>query len=163
MVRYEIIITPYIKLWLSAMISPTSIGVSIAFSIAEQLLASPAYTLFVTHYPQLTSLSTMYTNVKNIHMRTSIDVTVALPTPFHTSNNGDKQSIAISNKQVVLQQQPLQQIKFLYQVTGGPCNMKSGYANTLKLQIPSNLWLKTSMYLFFQIRDNDGGNDRISN
>jgi DNA mismatch repair ATPase MutS len=49
-------------------------GVSIAFAIAEQLLASSAYTLYVTHYPQLTSLSTMYTNVKNVHLRTSIDV-----------------------------------------------------------------------------------------
>lgn len=71
----------------------------------------------------------MYTNVKNVHMRTSIDITVALPTPFHASHTGDNnRSVAIDNKGVVLQQQPLQQIKFLYQVTGGPCNMKSGYA-----------------------------------
>ena len=48
-------------------------GLSIAFAIAEQLQCSPATTLFVTHYPQITSLAAMYPNVKNVHMRTSLD------------------------------------------------------------------------------------------
>jgi len=47
---------------------------SIAFAIAEQLQASAASTMFVTHYPQITSLAAMYPNVKNVHMRTSLDI-----------------------------------------------------------------------------------------
>lgn len=103
------------------------LGVSIAFSIAEQLLASAAYTLFVTHYPQLTSLSTMYTNVKNVHLRTSIDISVPLPIPFHAPNTGNNSLPPAEKRHPAVPQQFTQQIKFLYQVTGGPCNMKSGY------------------------------------
>jgi DNA mismatch repair ATPase MutS len=100
-------------------------GVSIAFSVAEQLLASSAYTLFVTHYPQLTSLSAMYSNVKNVHLRTSIDISPPLIVPFHgvESTSGGIPNAASAN---LRDQQPNQRMKFLYQVTGGPCDMKSG-------------------------------------
>ena len=111
------------------------VGVSIAFSIAEQLLASSAYTLFVTHYPQLTSLSTMYSNVKNVHLRTSLDMSTTLPLPLphhgkntnanisntNTNNSNLRNSTAVSRVP-----QSDQKLKFLYQVTGGPCDMKSG-------------------------------------
>lgn len=104
---------------------PNTLGVSIAFSVAEQLLASSAYTLFVTHYPQLTSLSTMYSNVKNVHLRTSIDISPQLSVPFHGvgSSSGQIPNAAPVNPS---DQQPNQRMKFLYQVTGGPCDMKSG-------------------------------------
>jgi DNA mismatch repair protein MSH4 len=46
-------------------------GTSLAFSIAESLLASSSFTLFVTHYTQLTVLSKMYSNVTNIHLKTT--------------------------------------------------------------------------------------------
>ena len=98
-------------------------GVSIAFSVAEQLLSTPAYTLFVTHYPQLTSLSSMYTNVKNVHLRTSIDVPLPLPPPFYGQTSSSSRSTSITHRPARIQDQ---QIKFLYEVTGGPCDMKSG-------------------------------------
>lgn len=98
-------------------------GVSIAFSVAEQLLTSSAYTLFVTHYPQLTSLSTMYSNVKNVHLRTSIDISQPLSLPFHgAESSSGRIPVTVSARD----QQPNQRMKFLYQVTGGPCDMKSG-------------------------------------
>lgn len=66
-------------------------GLSIAFAIAEELQASAARTMFVTHYPQITSLAAMYPNVKNVHMRTSLDTSSAAgagdgPT---VANNGE--------------------------------------------------------------------------
>ena len=102
-------------------------GVSIAFAIAEQLLASSAYTLFVTHYPQLTSLSTMYSNVKNVHLRTSLDMSTSLPLPLpHHGKNSNSSNLRNSTTSNNVPQ-PNQKLKFLYQVTGGPCDMKSGW------------------------------------
>ena len=88
-------------------------------------MASSAYTLFVTHYPQLTSLSTMYSNVKNVHLRTSIDISPPLNVPFHgiESSSGRVADATPANHK---DHQPNQRMKFLYQVTGGPCDMKSG-------------------------------------
>jgi DNA mismatch repair ATPase MutS len=77
-------------------------GVSIAFAVAESLLFTPAYTLFVTHYTQLTSLSSMYSNAKNVHFKTSIDV---------SSSNCSGSLI------------------YMYQLDAGPCDMISGYGN----------------------------------
>jgi len=85
-------------------------GVSIAFSIAETLLESEAITLFVTHYPQITYLANLYPNVKNVHLKTSID----LASP-QSNVNGRLISTATDG------------IKYLHQVGSGPCDMKSGY------------------------------------
>lgn len=49
------------------------LGVALAFAIAERIIQSEAYTLFVTHYPQLTLLPELYSNAKNIHLKTSIE------------------------------------------------------------------------------------------
>lgn len=52
-------------------------GMVIAFAIAEKLIESLSYTAFVTHYPQLAMLGTMYSNVRNLHLDTALDVTGA--------------------------------------------------------------------------------------
>lgn len=41
-------------------------GMAVAWAVAERLLASSAYTLFVTHYAQLPDLADLYPNVKNM-------------------------------------------------------------------------------------------------
>jgi hypothetical protein len=46
-------------------------GVSLAFAAVEWLASQSAFTLFVTHYPQLSLLPQMYPNVRCIHMRTA--------------------------------------------------------------------------------------------
>ena len=47
---------------------------SLAFAIAEHLLFSRAYCLFVTHFVQITSLSDMYPTAHNVHLKTSLGV-----------------------------------------------------------------------------------------
>lgn len=46
-------------------------GVSLAFAAAEWLLARPAFSLFVTHFPQLSILPKMYPGARCMHMRTA--------------------------------------------------------------------------------------------
>lgn len=41
-------------------------GLAIAWAVAEKLLSSSAYTLFVTHYVQIPGLADLYPNVKNM-------------------------------------------------------------------------------------------------
>jgi hypothetical protein len=82
-------------------------GLSIAMAVAEALLASKAYTLFVTHYLQLTSMADAYPNTKNIHMKTAIDIETA-------ANDMNQQ-----------QHQP--RMRYLHVLEAGPCDMKSGY------------------------------------
>jgi DNA mismatch repair protein MSH4 len=84
----------------------TILGLSLAFAIAEHLLDTPAMTLFVTHYPQITSLAQMYPNVKNVHMKTSIEISA--DAQGHTSSAPAG-------------------MKYLHEVSTGPCDMKSGY------------------------------------
>lgn len=69
-------------------------------------------TLFVTHYPQITTLASMYPNVKNVHLRTSIDAN-SLPSPSAAP------SVSLSPIHTPL--------KYLHEVGAGPCDMKSGY------------------------------------
>lgn len=84
---------------------PVSVlGMSIAFAIAESLLDSNAITLFVTHYPQITYLAHLYQNAKNVHLKTSIDLSL-----------GGDSAIAADS------------IKYLHLVGSGPCDMRSGY------------------------------------
>eukprot|EP00904_Undaria_pinnatifida_P001084 jgi/Undpi1/10977/HiC_scaffold_30.g13278.m1 len=46
-------------------------GMAVAWAVAEYLLSSSAYTLFVTHYAQIPGLADLYPNVKNIHLQTA--------------------------------------------------------------------------------------------
>ncbi|CAB1104368.1 unnamed protein product [Ectocarpus sp. CCAP 1310/34] len=47
-------------------------GLAVAWAVAEQLLSSSAYTLFVTHYSQMPGLADLYPNVENIHLQTAL-------------------------------------------------------------------------------------------
>ena len=80
---------------------------SIAFAIAEALLNTQAFTLFVTHYPQITSLPSMYPNVKNVHLKTSIDTRGVGQTAAAVGAEGG--------------------IVYLHEIGSGPCDMRSGY------------------------------------
>ena len=93
------------------------LGLSIAFAIAEHLLDTAAMTLFVTHYPQITSLAQMYPNVKNVHLKTSLDLTTPV---LHSPSNSN----AAASRDRGSDQQGM---KYLHEVVSGPCDMKSGY------------------------------------
>lgn len=83
------------------------VGLSLAFAIAEHLLSSKACTLFVTHYPQITSLAAMYDNAKNVHLKTAIDSTGGSSASIHGGSGAS--------------------IKYLREVSAGPCDLRSGY------------------------------------
>jgi DNA mismatch repair ATPase MutS len=46
-------------------------GLSLAFATAEWLAMRPAFTLFVTHFPQLFVLPSMYPGTRSVHMQTT--------------------------------------------------------------------------------------------
>ena len=45
-------------------------GMSIAIAVAESLLQSTAFSIYVSHYPQITALASFYPTLKNVHLRT---------------------------------------------------------------------------------------------
>jgi DNA mismatch repair protein MSH4 len=47
-------------------------GVAIAWSVAESLLSKKALAFFVTHYPQICGMSSVYPNVQNQHMKATV-------------------------------------------------------------------------------------------
>jgi hypothetical protein len=47
-------------------------GVAIAWSMSEYLLKKRSMTFFVTHYPQLSSLASIYPSVQNIHLGATV-------------------------------------------------------------------------------------------
>lgn len=47
-------------------------GVAIAWAVSEQLLKSNALTFFVTHYPQVTLMSSVYPSVQNFHLEAAV-------------------------------------------------------------------------------------------
>jgi MutS domain V len=47
-------------------------GVAIAWATAEHLLKKRAMTFFVTHYPQISCLASIYPSVQNIHLEASV-------------------------------------------------------------------------------------------
>lgn len=49
-------------------------GVAIAWATAEHLLKKRAMTFFVTHYPQLSCLASIYPSVQNIHLEASVSL-----------------------------------------------------------------------------------------
>lgn len=83
---------------------------SIAFSIAESLLQSEALTLFVTHYPLVTTLPNLYPNVKNFHLKTS----------FTTAGAGGG-GAALANPDEA------DGMVYLHTVSAGACDLKTGY------------------------------------
>lgn len=50
-------------------------GMAIAVAVAEALLYSQAFTLYVTHYSQITMLSGLYPTLKNVHLKTTLSET----------------------------------------------------------------------------------------
>ena len=84
------------------------LGVSLAFAIAESLLQSGAFTLFVTHYPLVTSLPNLYPNVKNFHLKTSFTAgATAAPAPQSTQSATD--------------------MVYLHSIAAGPSDLQLGY------------------------------------
>lgn len=71
-----------------------------AFSICEHLALSGSMTLFVTHYPQLTQMSAMYNNIKNVHFKIQCNT---------NANANDEEPV------------------LLHSLTEGTCDMMSGY------------------------------------
>lgn len=72
-------------------------GVAVAWSVSEFLLVKKALTFFVTHYPQLTRLADVYSNVQNQHLGTVI--------------NGSSND----------------EIQFTHKVLPGPCSVSADY------------------------------------
>jgi DNA mismatch repair protein MSH4 len=72
-------------------------GVAIAWAVSEFLLSKRAMTFFVTHYPQLSKLSDVYSGVQNQHMGASI-------------TNAESGEVCYSHK-----------------ILPGPCKMSSDY------------------------------------
>lgn len=64
-------------------------GVAVAWAVSEYLLSKRAITFFVTHYPQLSKLASVYPNVQNQHLVSNIT-----PSP----NNQDGSSINYTHK-----------------------------------------------------------------
>lgn len=60
-------------------------GIAIAFAVSEKLISIGAFTLFVTHFPQLTMLEDMYPSVCNLHLATDIEDKLRF---LHTVSNG---------------------------------------------------------------------------
>jgi DNA mismatch repair ATPase MutS len=73
-------------------------GVSIAWAVSEKLLAKRAMTFFVTHYPQLCQLATVYPCVQNQHLEAFVS--------RETNNAG---------------------ISYTHKIAPGPCNVTSEY------------------------------------
>jgi DNA mismatch repair ATPase MutS len=59
-------------------------GLGIALSVAEYLATTPAFTLFVTHYPQLQLLEKMYPGVRNVYLEAQIDIGSPSAGSLHT-------------------------------------------------------------------------------
>jgi DNA mismatch repair ATPase MutS len=63
-------------------------GVAVAWAVSEFLLTKRAMTFFVTHYPQISKLASVYPNVQNQHLGSCIS----------TSRNEDGSSISYTHK-----------------------------------------------------------------
>jgi DNA mismatch repair protein MSH4 len=95
-------------------------GLAIAWAVAEKLAQSPALTLFVTHYPQLAQLATMYSNVHNIHL-------VAV---FNVAGQGQGQEQGQGQGQGAFSD-----VHMLHKVADGPSDLVSGYGIELAAQV----------------------------
>lgn len=94
---------------------------SLAYAIAEELLNRKAMSMFVTHFPQITNLSSMYPNVQNIHLKTTInfreisDSQIARNRVIVGDHREDSNGVKSAS------------IKFLHKINSGPCDMKTEY------------------------------------
>lgn len=79
-----------------------------------------AFTLFVTHFPQLTEIPKLYSLARNVHMKTVIcfeeDTSPAVPS---------------SGQQSARSSQSLVSVDFMREVTPGPCEFQNGYGITM--------------------------------
>lgn len=120
-------------------------GLSLAYAIAEHLIDSSAYTLFVTHYSQITSLADMYPSVSNVHLKVALDYEANVG---HNSSTSTLYSNGIMNNHHGIDgidvpsllsppppppllsshpSRPREFIKFTHQVGTGPSELKDGY------------------------------------
>jgi DNA mismatch repair ATPase MutS len=88
------------------------IGLSIAIAISEKLLELQSIVLFVTHYQQITFLPNLYVDMKNYHLKTSIQFITNTHNAPHQENGRDDAKIKIS---------------YLHQLDSGPCDLQNGY------------------------------------
>lgn len=98
-------------------------GISIAIAIAEHLLSTSSFILFVTHYYQITHLADSYFNAKNIHFDTSVIL------PSDLLENEDSRS-------------PMKyDLQHYYRILDGPCDFSCGYGIILAetLRIPQSV------------------------
>jgi DNA mismatch repair protein MSH4 len=87
-------------------------GLSIAFAVAEHLIDSSSFCLFVTHYSQICALSKMYPNASNIHLKVALDL--------ESPANCIKSVIDSDDKGHQL-------LRFTHQVASGSSEIKNGY------------------------------------
>ena len=93
-------------------------GIALAIAIAEYLLTfSPTtYTLFVTHFTQVSSLAELYCNARNMHFKTVI----------HSGHSGQSgTNIPYSNHNHI------PSIKYSHQICEGVCSINNGYGLVL--------------------------------
>ncbi|KAL9651788.1 hypothetical protein ABK040_014433 [Willaertia magna] len=94
-------------------------GSSIAWSVTEYLASLRAYTLFATHYTELSELDTIYPNIRNMHLKVSTTQDGELNYLYHIetgSCNQDRYGIklakmlGISNDIIIESEKLLQQL-----------------------------------------------------
>lgn len=78
-------------------------GVSLAYAVTEYIANFDALALFVTHYPQITTLSSYYSCIQNIHLKTTINV--------NQESNTDKKV----------------ELNYLHEICEGASEMRNGY------------------------------------
>lgn len=103
-------------------------GVSIAIAISEALIASQAFVLFVTHFPQLTELPNMYPYARNLHLKTNL--LLLNSDTASEANHNPQHSHAITNQRSNYRDSggaPRVGIEFLHQVDPGASDMNNGY------------------------------------
>jgi DNA mismatch repair ATPase MutS len=88
------------------------VGLSIAIAISEKLLELQSIVLFVTHYQQITLMPSLYADMKNYHLKTSIQFIANTHSAPHQENGRDDAKIKIS---------------YLHQLDSGPCDLQNGY------------------------------------
>lgn len=105
-------------------------GISLAFAIAEKLLALQPFVLFVTHFPQLTELANMYPFVRNVHMKTSL---VLIPDGATSTSDDTSTTRTTSTSERRNAAMPPTRssgrasIEFLHEAASGCSDMNSNY------------------------------------
>lgn len=78
---------------------------ALAFAVGELLLDTYSAVLFVTHFPQVTLLTELYANAKNLHFKTRMDPPTSRTTVEGAAN----------------------EVVFMHELGDGPCEIESGY------------------------------------